>query len=1132
MAEAGGMNEATEAQVIAARPDASTWLSANAGSGKTRVLTDRVARLLLDGVQPERILCLTYTKAAAMEMQNRLFKRLGEWAMAQDGELREVLVQVGVEGDRLTPDLLRDARRLFARAIEAPGGLKIQTIHSFCSSVLRRFPLEAQVSPGFTEIDERVQARLIAEILDQMAEDARGREAIDAVVPYLSDEDGIISLARAVAGKAEALADPLGWDEICAWLAIDPGLTEEGVIAHALTGDEQDICDSIWPYLDPENKQQAKPRRVLEAMPWEDMTLSTLKMLEEICLSGESAKEPFKAKGASLGNAAVRSQLDPDVLQGWIDLADRVEETRPLRVGFVTAQRAHALHRFAAAFLPAYAQAKQARGWLDFDDLIGKMRTLLNTPGVAQWVLFRLDGGIDHILVDEAQDTSPDQWDIVARLAEDFAAGEGARADVTRTIFVVGDKKQSIYSFQGADPSEFDRMKALFSDRLRGIGQSLADRELVWSFRSAAPILDLVDRVCAGGAAPGLGEGIEHKAFKGTKPGRVDLWPVIPKADDPEHPDWDDPRDIVAEDHHSARLAALVAERIESMLAEGEEIEVGDTRRPVQAGDILILVQRRSALFRTIISEIKKRGLPIAGVDRAQLTAPIAVKDLIALMRFLATPEDDLSLAAVLKSPLCGWSEDDLFRLAHARDGYLWRALRTREAEWPKTVAILRDLRDQADFMRPYDLLERALIRHDGRRRLIAQLGTEAEDAIDAILSQALNYERMEVPSLTGFVGWLDTGEVMVKRDLAQAHGMIRVMTVHGAKGLEAPVVILPDCAQRRGRPPGVNLVRAEGGPLVWAGARGDMADPVRDGLAAKSERDREEANRLLYVALTRAESWLIVAAAGDVGRADDSSWYKTVEAAMAGMACTPLDVPGVEERGLRVQSGDFPVRGRSVAALTPRPTLPEWVDAPVPAQARPAKLRTPSDLGGDKALPGEGVGDGEPDALRRGRLVHLLLEHLPRLAQPAWAGAAPGIAVLEAPDVTPDELAPLLAEATSVLTDAALAHLFTPEALAEVELFGHSQALNAPLMGVLDRLIVSETRVLAVDYKTNRITPDRPEQVPEGLLRQMGAYDELLRQIYPDRTVEVAILWSRTRALMPLPHDLVNAALAGTPPA
>ena len=380
---------------------------------------------------------------------------------------------------------------------------------------------------------------------------------------------------------------------------------------------------------------------------------------------------------------------------------------------------------------------------------------------------------------------------------------------------------------------EFDRMRGHFKARLEEIAAPFQDAALIHSFRSASPILMLVDRVAAQLGAPGLGEDIEHKAFFDTKPGRVDLWPVIPQTKGGEKPAWDDPRDLVSDDHHSAILAQTLAERIKDMIDHPPMIEAGRETRALNAGDILILVQRRSPLFHKIIAELKGAGLPVAGVDRSQLTSPLAVKDLLALCRFLATPEDDLSLAAVLRSPLCGFSEGDLYDLAEPREGFLWSALRNREAEHPHTHAMLTDLRDEADYLRPYELLERALIRHDGRRRMIARLGPEAQDAIDAMLAQALAYETTEVPSLTGFVGWLESGDVQVKRDLSQATGEIRVMTVHGAKGLEAPVVILPDCAQRQGGRPGVKLLRPEGGPLFWPPASGDeirCAAPRRGG--------------------------------------------------------------------------------------------------------------------------------------------------------------------------------------------------------------------------------------------------------------------------------------------------------------
>jgi ATP-dependent helicase/nuclease subunit A len=1118
------MDDASRAQITAAAPDTSTWLSANAGSGKTRVLTDRVARLLLDGVPPERILCLTYTKAAAMEMQNRLFERLGKWAMLDDAGLRAALTEVG-EGAALDARILARARTLFARAIEAPGGLKIQTIHSFCASVLRRFPLEAGVAPGFTEIDERVQMRLIADVLDAMADDPARQPAIDGLVAHLSDEDGVMRLAQRVAGKADLLAEPWDWAAICDWLEIDPALTEDRLLAQVCDGSEADLCGRVWPLLDPENRQQGKPHRILRAMNWDTFSLSDLALLEELFLSGAKAKLPFVAKIGSFANKSVRDALGDD-LAALEELMQRVEDARPLRLGYLTATRTHALHAFAAGFLPAYAAAKQLRGWLDFDDLIARTRALLTAPGVAQWVLFRLDGGIDHILVDEAQDTSPDQWRIVAQLAEDFAAGDGARSDVARTIFVVGDKKQSIYSFQGADPDGFDRMRAHFSDRLGQIGAPFQDRELVYSFRSAPPILSLVDQVAARAGAAGVGTDVQHRAFFDAMPGRVDLWPVVAATETPEPPDWDDPQDLIGEDHHVTRLANAVADNVQAMIDAGEPVTVDKTRRAVGPGDILILVQRRSPLFRAIISALKLRGLPIAGVDRAQIAEPLAVQDMIALMRFLATPEDDLSLACVLRSPLAGWDEAALFDLAQGRGGVLWRALQDRRADWPDTVAMLEDLRDHADFLRPYDLLERVLIRHDGRRRLIARLGPEAEDGIDAMLAQALAYERMEVPSVTGFVGWLDSGEVVVKRDLARPRGQIRVMTVHGAKGLEAPVVILPDTGERRGGPSQAKLVQPDGGPLVWPGKAVETPDAVAAALDDGKRADTEERNRLLYVAMTRAESWLIVAAAGKVGKTPDASWYNAVEDGMQAMAAAPLMVPGIDGEGLRLQTGDWTPLGAAQAAPAPRAMLPDWASRTAPRPARDLAARTPSDLGGAKALAGEGAGLSEAAALRRGRLVHLLLEHLPHVPAPSWPAAAPGIAALEAADVSPAELAPILTEVTAVLTSPVLAPLFGPDTLAEVELVGDSAVLGCPMIGVVDRLIVAPDRVLAVDFKSNTVVPDRTEDVPDGLLRQMGAYAELLAAIYPQRRIDTAILWSRGARLMELPPELTDAAL------
>jgi len=1121
------MNDASLAQIAAAEPATSVWLSANAGSGKTRVLTDRVARLLLQGVRPERILCLTYTKAAAMEMQNRLFERLGAWAMMDDAKLRDTLRKIGE--DAIDPDRLRVERTLFARAIEAPGGLKIQTIHSFCASVLRRFPLEAGVSPGFTEIDDRVQARLIADLMDDLAAGPDGA-ALDRVADLLTDDDGLRKLSRAVVGAVDEFAQIWDWPAICDWAGIAQDLTADRVLAMALDGGEGDLAAALVQHLDPNTKTQAKLAERLRLMPWAAMTLSDLAELESACLTMSGDKQGMPK---AIANAAVRAAMGPDLVAAYDALAERVAEARPLRLGLLTARRTHALHRFAGAFLPLYTQAKAQRGWLDFDDLIRATRRLLTTENMAQWVLFRLDGGIDHILVDEAQDTSPEQWEIVRTLAAEFAAGEGARTDVARTIFVVGDKKQSIYSFQGADPQGFDRMRDHFAQRLADVGLPFRSGELLYSFRSAPVILSLVDRVANSAGAPGVGPGVEHIAFRTKRPGRVDLWPAIPETPTREKLAWDDPQDLVSEDHHTSLLARAIASRIKAMLAAGEPVPEGEGVRAITAGDILILVQSRSPLFRKIIAALKTAGLPVAGVDRAAVAEPLAVKDLIALMRFLSLPEDDLSLACVLRSPIGSWSEEALFDLAHHRPegASLWEVLRKQGAQWPETIAMLYDLRDQADFLRPYDLLERALIRHGARLRLIARLGPEAEDGIDAMLTQALAYEAMEVPSLTGFVGWLEAGEVTVKRDLAKPNGQIRVMTVHGSKGLEAPVVILPDTAIRaQGGGARIDLVTPEDGPCLWP-RKAEATQAVLAALDDKAEAARAERNRLLYVAMTRAESWLIVAAAGKIEstRADPAEcWYSAIADGMGAMGAEPYTLPEIGgEGGLRLQQGDWTCLPPADQTGVSRDALPDWAMTEAPPSIRAQISRTPSDLGGGKVVAGAMEGLPEEAALRRGRLIHLLLEHLPALPAPGWPAALPAILSLEPGDVPAFEAADLLAEATRILTAPDLAPLFAPDTLAEVTLTADTPALGGAMLGIIDRLVVDETHVLAVDFKSNTVVPATPAEVPEGVLRQMGAYAEMLGAIYPDRRIETAILWTRSAELMALPQEIVSAALA-----
>lgn len=1115
-------DEATRRQIEAADPLVSTWLSANAGSGKTRVLTDRVARLLLDGVSPQNILCLTYTKAAASEMQNRLFKRLGKWSMRADDGLRDDLKQLGVPepGDA---GRLANARTLFARAIETPGGLRIQTIHSFCASLLRRFPLEAGVSPVFREMEDRSAKLLRQEIVEEMA-DGPDVAVVKEVARHYTGEDFGKLTAEIVRHRGDLPKNPTAQS---VWQQFDltPGYSETDLLNKVFQTGDGALIDQLVETL--RSSAKITDQKAAEKLRQVNLTRpgnQGWNLLFSVFLTGSGAKIPYAAKIGGFPTKDLRS-AHPDLIQSVDEFMARAEAGRSAFISLYSAEKTLALYNFSEKFLPEYERRKAQAGWLDFDDLISRARLLLTDPAVAQWVLFRLDGGLDHILVDEAQDTSPEQWRIVELLAQEFSSGAGARSDIRRTIFVVGDIKQSIYSFQGADPREFDRMQHHFADSLGAVDQRLNERTLDHSFRSSSAILTLVDATFDGVPGPGF-TGSQHMAFHGELPGRVDLWPVVPKPEEPEQKEWYDPTDKLAANDHRIMLAGAIADQIQQMVDSETITGENDKQRRVGYGDFLILVQRRSDLFHEIIRACKTRELPIAGADRLKIGAELAVRDLTALLSFLTTPEDDLSLAAVLRSPLFGFSESDLYRLAHLRhERRLWPALARCSSDHTIAYETLFSLRNLADFLGPFELLERILTRFDGRRLLLARLGAEAEDGIDAMLSQAIEYERSETPSLTGFLTWLEVDAVEIKRQSDSAGDRIRVMTTHGAKGLESPIVILPDTGDIRPRQVD-EIVLTESGLPIWKPRTDFQTNSVKQALTTQKLAQAEERQRLLYVALTRAEKWLIICASGDVKAVGDS-WYRQVEAGMKAVGSVTHDQPTGE--GLRFQHGDWaPARlEEQTEPVAADKALPGWATTPARHPSERATVLSPSKLGGTKILPGEVTDDLREDGARRGRQLHLLFEYLPGREKPDWSNLANQLLGFGEDAATPDEISNLLAEAGSVMNNSELTFLFEPGALTEVNVSADVAELGGKrVSGTIDRLIVSSDHVLIVDYKSNQQVPASPGDTPDGLLRQMGAYLSIVENIYPDRSVEVAILWTQTADLMILPHDIVREAL------
>ena len=1093
---------ATRAQIRAADPRSSSWVSANAGSGKTRVLTDRVARLLLRGTDPVAILCLTYTKAAAAEMQVRLFDRLGRWAMLPDDILRAEIAELGEASHVVERTGLARARTLFARALETPGGLKIQTIHAFCERLLRRFPVEAGVAPQFQVLDERQAAQIRLDLLDRLAADPDS--GFDALAPFIQGQEATLDRFLQALGTYRAeFARPPDPDRLARELGVD--FADPGLAAHLSRAiSAPDLGALSRAFAEHDSPQIAGITRVLAGLA-----------------AGRPIVEAEIEAAYLTQSGQIRARLHTKAVLGAFPAADDLQQTIASlvlenfdrRQAKETHARSLALGRFAHVYLSAYGRAKAALGRLDFDDLIDTAHGLLVQSEAREWVRYRLDGGISHVLVDEAQDTAPGQWQVIDALTDDFFSGE-ARSPDPRTIFVVGDFKQSIYSFQGAAPQSFHDQRVRYANTLNEIGQVLEDCALDYSFRSAAPVLDTVDAVLAAHPGHGLGSGIRHLAHKSELPGRVEIWPFV--EGDPADPDppWDAPVDQLPARDPSRKLAEQIAGYVADLLSRNPVLPGREA--PLDPADVLILVRSRNKVFSETIRALKAAGVPVAGADRLNVTEQLAVRDLLSLLRFIALREDDLSLAEVLRSPICDLSEADLFRLAHGRDGTLWAALLHAEGH-DEVRDMLRRLRAQADFLRPFELLEKVLTQYSARPRIRARLGLEAEEAVDALLNLALDYERLEAPTLPGFLDWIATGETELKRQLDPQGGEVRVMTVHGAKGLEAPVVILPDTARReaaRSTPP-VTLL----GPGAVALRPSKDAQPraITRRLEVEAALAAEEDWRLLYVAMTRAEQWLIVCGGGKDDSARDG-WYGKIETALDTLGAT------AGPDGVRSIARDWaPSAATLESADIPPAAPPSWLCQPVPARVPQAAVVAPSRLVAHES-DGGGAGAGQEAALRRGRQIHMLLEHLPGLEPSIRHDTARRLLGAGEDAATPSELPVLLAEVDRILDAPDLAWIFGSGSRAEVPVAGRVAGWDGTgIHGIIDRLVIGDGTVWAIDFKSDAQVPSGAADIAPAYLAQLGAYATALTEIYPDTEIRTAILWTREARLMPVSHDDVN---------
>jgi ATP-dependent helicase/nuclease subunit A len=1119
----------------AALPRASVWVSASAGTGKTRVLIDRLLWLMLDGTDPSRILCLTFTRAAAAEMANRLNEELAKWATSRSGALAQSLQKL--TGQMPDDATLARARQLFARVLDTPGGIKIATIHAFCQALLRRFPLEAGVPPEFAVMDERSAREALTEAGERVViavrdeNDPELTEAL-AVVARHAPEDRFGVLMAALAAERGKLRQVLGKGpaemhaELCAALDLPAGTSEELLVTAFCAegaGDEDGLRSAAAALA---NGSRADRERGAILAAWCEAPGQRHQIAAEyagvfLTTPGDIRKIPITREAARAAACNAGAILAAE--------AERVRSFREAQAAAALVEASCALIRLGGALMDAYAMRKRAQGVLDYDDLVSTALDLLRRPGVAPWVLFKLDGGLDHILIDEAQDTNPEQWEIVAALAEEFFVGESSH-DRLRTIFAVGDAKQSIFSFQRADPRAFLRMREHFEARISDARQDWRVVPLDISFRSTEPVLRAIDAIFQHEVAhDGValdGSVIRHVAARAGHAGLVELWPpAVPQAEEPADPAaLPIARQRITEPR--TRVAGAIAANIRRWLDQGEMLEARG--RPIRPGDVMVLVRRRNQFVGELLRALKQRGIPVAGADRLILTEQLAVQDLVALGRFLLLPEDDLTLATVLKGPLFGVDEDTLFDLAYGRgEERLWNRLRARAAKSAKLRHVaeqLSALLARADFVPPYELYAEILGAEGGRRALLERLGTEAEDPVEEFLGLALAYEREHAPSLQGFLRWLVAGDTEVKRDFgARQRDEVRILTVHGAKGLEAPVVFLPDTMQLPNPPDALLWTEREQLPL-WR-PRSDLNVPLY--IAEKQAlraRQLQEYRRLLYVALSRAQDRLYICGWQTRDPPKETCWHTLCRTGLAEIAAPfAFDATALIGRdgwcgeGLRlVGTQTVPPAGeRAAEAAWADRSLPNWVKKPPPAEPDPPRPLVPSRSSAAEPPALSPLAAGGHDRFKRGLLVHRLLQSLPELPTEERDIAARRFLALPTHGLAADEQNEIRREALAVLNHDNFAGLFGPGSHAEVPLVGliGGHAVSAQI----DRLVVTEDHVLIVDYKTLRPPPAVEQEVAPLYLRQLAIYRAALARIYPRREIRCALLWTEGPRLMPI---------------
>ena len=1143
-----------EQQYASSNPENSAWVSANAGSGKTHVLTQRVIRLMLAGNAPDKILCLTFTKAAAANMKNRVFSTLSQWTMLDDEKLDEEIFNT--TNQKADAKSRHRARQLFALALDTPGGLKIQTIHAFCESLLHQFPLEANVPGHFEALQEIEQANMLTQARAQVLSGNKSEAAqhYAALIPFATDstiENGlnaIISMRQNFLNWIGASVET-ALSKLYEKLGVAEGETTETVCKKTVLGilsDFKNIPSITATAASSDKKTDLALAQAFQILVENKEPAEAFEQVRKALLTKDNT--PRK----SMVTAFVKNEL-PDAEDTLSNIAlhimDGLEKIKALQL----LQNSYHLFKIGEAVLELYENMKRQRGMIDFDDQIEKCAILLTRADIRDWIRYRLDRGIDHLLVDEAQDTSPKQWEIINAITGDFHSGETA-ANLNRTIFVVGDEKQSIFSFQGAEPSEFDRQRKRLEKQVLTADKNFHSGQLALSFRSTQDVLHAVDAVFSYPEnLKGLtqsGESPVHDAVRSNHPGEVQVWPLFAQEKVEQTESWLDPVDKKPADDP----AVLLADKISDSIKEWVGTTLPGMEKPLTFGDILVLVRKRDRFITAFTRTMKDKGLAIAGADRLTLTDHIAVEDLLAMGRVVLLPEDNLSLACVLKGVFFNIDDDTLFALSHERgDVSLYDQIIkiADDIEHPQSdlaASILKQLEIIFRIGRSssvFDFYAYLLGKLEGRKKILGRLSMEAEDVLDSFLDEALTFTNDRNGGLETFITELTNAEPVIKREVELERDEVRILTVHSSKGLEARVVFLIDhCGPAWGETHRPEILTIENEPyqdgFLWLTSKDQHVTATTESTARISEAAEAEYRRLLYVGMTRAADRLVVCGFRGVREPNHTYWHQMVETALHESSTEIVDAQG-DVVGLRWVAKEQPAittKADEDDRVTPKQTtaIPDWLLTPAKADPPLPRPLTPSgayaliardNLSGE-TLKFDTEAENNSIAIQKGNATHKLFEVLPDIKVEDRRTLAKDYLEKTCPALSSGQRDDIIQSVFGVLSDEQFKVFFEGDGKAEVSLAGRLDIKSGSMLvtGQIDRLIVSGEQVTILDYKTNRYVPQTLDETPEEYITQLALYRELVARIYKDKAIMSALLWTQTPELMVIPEEVLDRAL------